>query len=188
VLSVKDTGAGIEPTFLPFVFDQFRQGEGGLSRKHGGLGLGLAVVQQLVDLHAGSVTVTSPGLNQGTTFTVRVPRETTLIVDSIQTPLILRDVNVLLVTKDEVDASALKGSLESSGARVAVATSASESVAMPKDFKADLVVTDDGESGVLTFGAPAPRTSETLPTLPKSARPGDVVRRIARLMAKSETS
>jgi two-component system, sensor histidine kinase len=188
VLSVKDTGAGIEPTFLPFVFDQFRQGEGGLSRKHGGLGLGLAVVQQLVDLHAGSVTVTSPGLNQGTTFTVRLPRETTLTVDPIQTPLILRDVNVLLVTKDEVDASALKGSLESSGARVAVATSASESVAMPKDFKADLVVTDDGESGVLTFGAPAPRTSETLPTLPKSARPGDVVRRIARLMAESETS
>jgi two-component system, sensor histidine kinase len=185
VLSVKDTGAGIEPTFLPFVFDQFRQGEGGLSRKHGGLGLGLAVVQQLVDLHGGSVAVTSPGLNQGTTFTVRLPRETTLSLDPAENPLILHDVNVLLVMKDVADPSGLKGVLESSGARVLAATSASESVSAPKGFEADLIVTEDSDAGVLRFGVPASRTREPLPALPKS---GDIVRRMARLMAKSETS
>ena len=73
VLSVQDTGAGIEAAFLPHVFDQFRQGEGGLSRKHGGLGLGLAVVKQLIELHDGTVDVGSPGAAHGTTFTVRLP-------------------------------------------------------------------------------------------------------------------
>jgi Histidine kinase-, DNA gyrase B-, and HSP90-like ATPase len=186
VLSVEDTGAGIEPTFLPFVFDQFRQGEGGLSRKHGGLGLGLAVVQQLVDLHAGSVTVASPGVSQGTTFAVRLPRETILAVDPTKAPLLLRDLRVLVVSKDGADGSGLKGILESSGARVDIATSASES-APPGGFEADLIVTEDTDNGVLTFGFPGLPTRQALPPLPRSARPGDLVRRVARVMAKTKT-
>lgn len=72
---VTDSGAGIAADFLPLVFDQFRQGGGGMSRKHGGLGLGLAVVKQLIDLHAGDVSVSSRGLDQGASFEVRLPVE-----------------------------------------------------------------------------------------------------------------
>jgi signal transduction histidine kinase len=74
-IRVHDTGAGIDAEFLPFVFEQFRQGEGGLSRKHGGLGLGLAVVRQLVELHGGTVEVRSDGRDRGTSFLVDLPCE-----------------------------------------------------------------------------------------------------------------
>ncbi|MGE3957112.1 MAG: sensor histidine kinase [Vicinamibacterales bacterium] len=75
VIRVDDSGAGIAADFLPLVFEQFRQGEAGMSRKHGGLGLGLAVVKQLVDLHDGQVSVTSAGRDRGSSFTVRIPCE-----------------------------------------------------------------------------------------------------------------
>lgn len=72
---VTDSGAGIAADFLPLVFDQFRLGEGGMSRKHGGLGLGLAVVKQLMELHDGDVSVSSRGVDQGASFEVRLPVE-----------------------------------------------------------------------------------------------------------------
>jgi signal transduction histidine kinase len=75
-LEVHDTGAGIDPAFLPHVFDQFRQGESVLSRRHGGLGLGLSVVRQLVELHGGRVEVSSQGAGSGSTFTLTLPTST----------------------------------------------------------------------------------------------------------------
>ena len=72
-LVVSDTGIGIAPTFLPHVFDRFRQADSSMTRAHGGLGLGLAVVRTLVELHHGSVTAESPGDGAGATFTVRLP-------------------------------------------------------------------------------------------------------------------
>jgi PAS domain S-box-containing protein len=72
-LSVSDTGVGIAPTFLPYVFDRFRQADSSMTRTHGGLGLGLAVVRALVELHGGSVIAESPGDGAGATFTVRLP-------------------------------------------------------------------------------------------------------------------
>ena len=72
-LTVSDTGDGISPEFLPYVFHRFRQQEGSISRKAGGLGLGLAVVRHLVELHGGSVSADSPGPGQGSTFTVDLP-------------------------------------------------------------------------------------------------------------------
>ncbi len=72
-LKVSDTGEGIPPEFLPYVFDRFRQAEGSVTRKQGGLGLGLAVVRHLVELHGGNVMAESRGIGQGTTFTLDLP-------------------------------------------------------------------------------------------------------------------
>jgi CheY-like chemotaxis protein len=70
---VSDTGAGIRADFLPFVFERFRQADAGMTRKTGGLGLGLAIVRHLVEMHGGVVEVASPGENAGATFRVRLP-------------------------------------------------------------------------------------------------------------------
>jgi PAS domain S-box-containing protein len=73
MIHVCDSGAGIAPDFLPHVFERFRQGDGSASRQHGGLGLGLAIVRHLVELHGGSVRAESPGQGKGATFTVILP-------------------------------------------------------------------------------------------------------------------
>ena len=75
-ISVRDDGAGIDPEFLPHVFDRFRQADGSVSRQHGGLGLGLAIVRHLVELHGGRVSAESPGPGQGSCFVVELPRMT----------------------------------------------------------------------------------------------------------------
>ncbi|BAY19778.1 two-component hybrid sensor and regulator [Anabaenopsis circularis NIES-21] len=72
-IQVSDTGKGIRPEFLPFVFDYFRQADGTTTRKFGGLGLGLAIVRQVVEMHGGTVKADSPGEGLGATFTVRIP-------------------------------------------------------------------------------------------------------------------
>src|SRR5262245_55326134 len=72
-ITVSDTGLGIAPDFLPFVFDRFRQGDGSSTRRQGGLGLGLAIVRHLTEMHGGSVHAQSPGPDQGATFVVRLP-------------------------------------------------------------------------------------------------------------------
>ncbi|KAB8316921.1 response regulator [Tolypothrix campylonemoides VB511288] len=73
LLQVSDTGSGISPDFLPHVFDRFRQADGSITRNQGGLGLGLAIVRYLVEMHGGTVDAQSPGVGQGATFTVRLP-------------------------------------------------------------------------------------------------------------------
>jgi CheY-like chemotaxis protein len=72
-ISVEDSGVGIKPEFLAFVFDRFRQADASTTRRHGGLGLGLSIVKHLVELHGGSVRVKSPGEGQGATFIVALP-------------------------------------------------------------------------------------------------------------------
>jgi signal transduction histidine kinase len=74
LIRVADTGIGISSDMIPRVFDRFRQAESGLTRSYGGLGIGLALVRSLVELHGGTVEAESPGLDRGSTFTVRLPR------------------------------------------------------------------------------------------------------------------
>jgi PAS domain S-box-containing protein len=76
---VRDTGCGIAPEFLPYVFERFRQGDSSSTRVHSGIGLGLTLVKHLVELHGGTVTAESPGANQGATFTVRLPLTVALV-------------------------------------------------------------------------------------------------------------
>jgi signal transduction histidine kinase len=72
-ISVQDDGAGIDGEFLPHVFERFRQADASTSRSHGGLGLGLAIVRHLIELHGGTVRADSPGLGKGSTFTIELP-------------------------------------------------------------------------------------------------------------------
>ncbi|MGE3513421.1 MAG: sensor histidine kinase, partial [Vicinamibacterales bacterium] len=72
-VQVSDNGIGIEPAFLPRVFERFSQADGTPSREHGGLGLGLAIVRHIVEMHGGDVSAFSAGRHQGSTFTVRLP-------------------------------------------------------------------------------------------------------------------
>src|SRR4029077_7425372 len=72
-IEVSDTGEGIEPAVLPYVFDRFRQGDSGTTRQHTGLGLGLAIVRHIVELHGGNVDVNSPGKGSGSTFRILLP-------------------------------------------------------------------------------------------------------------------
>ncbi|HEX7796912.1 MAG TPA: ATP-binding protein, partial [Vicinamibacterales bacterium] len=180
VLTVEDTGAGIEPAFLPYVFDQFRQGEGGLARTHGGLGLGLTVVKQLVELHGGTVTVDSRGTGQGATFIVCLPLERVLAEDRAPgDPLLLQDVNVSVVAAEGMETSMLRSILEASGATVSVAngTSTPEAGSHP-----DVTLTDAGsDSWTLNFS----QSNERSQSLAKSTSPSDIVRRIARMLKPS---
>jgi CheY-like chemotaxis protein len=81
-ITVSDSGRGISPEFLPYVFDRFRQAESTSTRTHGGLGLGLAIVRHLIELHGGTVEAASPGENQGATFTVQLPLDIGTYTDS----------------------------------------------------------------------------------------------------------
>ena len=181
VLKVIDTGTGIEPAFLPHVFDQFRQGEGGLARTPGGLGLGLTVVKQLVDLHGGTVHVNSEGSGHGATFTVRLPRETVPSDHTAGDHLLLDDTVVRLMVSNEADTTTLRGILEASGATVVVVTPQSLDDATSRP-KADAVLTDRGDDSLqLEF----PQLGTHSERLVKPSVPSNVVRRIARMLNPS---
>lgn len=137
-LSISDTGLGIKPEFIPFVFDRFRQADASTTRRHGGLGLGLSIVKSLVELHGGTVDVESPGEGKGATFIVRLPvppaaEETpvpvTLPASGIQGTPELSGLRILVVD-DEDDARTLaRRVLEERGAHVITVSSAAEAIA-----------------------------------------------------------
>lgn len=157
-LTVGDTGIGIAPEFLPFVFDSFRQSDSRSTRAHGGLGIGLSIVKHLVELHAGRITATSGGLGKGASFVVRLPISpvisTTVGVTKVPATTPARrelarpealSGTTILVVDDEPDArELLRIVLESCQARVLDAGSARDALALLERETVDLIVSDIG--------------------------------------------
>jgi PAS domain S-box-containing protein len=155
VLTVTDNGRGIEPDFLPFVFDRFKQADSSSTRQIGGLGLGLAIVRHIVELHGGHVSAMSAGSGQGAAFTIELPSRGVAAVvppslaaslppESAQPTVApsLAGIRVL-VTEDEPDARELLGAiLAGAGANIALASSAAEAFQMLHDFRPDVMVSD----------------------------------------------
>jgi PAS domain S-box-containing protein len=157
-IRVSDNGGGIAPDFLPYVFEHFRQADSSTTRSHGGLGLGLAIVRHLVELHGGTVTVESPGIGQGATFIISLPMKAVAVdyshLEEISPTLtseldknhlsILAGIRVLVVD-DEIDTRNLLSTiLGQYGAQVLAVASTQEALtALPK-FCPDILVSDIG--------------------------------------------
>jgi signal transduction histidine kinase len=158
VIRVNDSGIGIRPDFLPYVFDRFRQAEGSITRTHGGLGLGLSIVRHLIELHGGTAEVESAGEGQGATFTVRLPLRAELAEDDpldrtavtpglFSAPDLLAGVRVVVV-EDEADTRELLAvALQQCGAEVAAFGSVPEALAAFDRAVPDVLLSDIGVPG-----------------------------------------
>jgi PAS domain S-box-containing protein len=158
-ISVADTGVGIKPEFIPHLFERFRQGDASTTRKYGGLGLGLSIVKNLVELHGGIVKVESPGEGKGTTVTVRLPltvvhrpkgaadRQHPTTPSASATSFVAAELAGLtvLVVDDQSDARDLiKRVLEDCGAAVLTAGSVADALVLVEAQRPDVLVTDIG--------------------------------------------
>jgi CheY-like chemotaxis protein/two-component sensor histidine kinase len=159
-ITVADTGKGIEPEFLPYVFERFRQADGTTTRKQGGLGLGLAIVKHLVELHGGEISAESEGVGKGAVFAVRLPlRALTESVPDENGAASVLNLNLasggelsidlhglrIVVVDDERDARELLRSLLTTyGAEVTICSSAGEAFEAVRREKPDLLVSDIG--------------------------------------------
>jgi CheY-like chemotaxis protein len=165
-LAIADTGIGIRPDVLPFVFDRFWQADSSTTRTHGGLGLGLSIVRHIVELHGGTVHASSEGEGKGATFIIQLP-----IVDqadskagdiqqeaasgSAAIPRRLHG-RVILVVEDDDDARELVTEvLENAGARVVPAASSQEAMDLAANMRPDMLLADvglPGEDGYTLLG------------------------------------
>lgn len=155
-IRVSDTGQGIEPELLPKIFERFQQGDSSSTRAHGGLGLGLAIVRQLVDLHYGQVTVESEGLGHGATFIVTLPTEwdqqdNRHLASEPRSPLAgltdLTGTRVLLVEDDPDSRKITKRIVTDSGAEVREASDVQQALTQLDQFQPHVLVSDLGLPG-----------------------------------------
>ena len=159
-LTVTDSGRGMGPGLLPRVFDRFRQGESGTMRSHGGLGLGLSIARQIVELHGGTIRAASPGEGYGATFTVTLPLVASPALRPGPPPprgraeqpdrapaRQLENVDVLVVDDDAETREVLKVALGFEGARVTTAPSVADAVAAIEARWPDVLVSDIGMPG-----------------------------------------
>ncbi|AVH69930.1 hybrid sensor histidine kinase/response regulator [Nostoc sp. 'Lobaria pulmonaria (5183) cyanobiont'] len=149
IIQVSDTGKGIDPNFLPYVFEYFRQENSSTTRKFGGLGLGLAIVRHLVELHGGTVQVESEGEDRGATFTVRLPliqNQLEIKQDSSDSEPSsnLNGVKILVVDDDTDTREFITFLLEQYGANVTAVTSANEALATLAQSLPDILLSDVG--------------------------------------------
>jgi PAS domain S-box-containing protein len=158
---VSDTGQGIAPEFLPFVFERFRQADGTITRAHGGLGLGLAIVRHLVEMHGGTIYAESEGVGQGAVFTVDIPVRAVQDVErkpehlhaaieqaaAIECSPTLENVRVLIVDDEEDARSVLTAIIEKCGAQVLAVAATAEALEALDSFKPDVLMSDIGIPG-----------------------------------------
>lgn len=198
---VSDTGEGIAPDQLPYLFERFRQVDSSPTRRHAGLGIGLALVRHLVELHGGSVSVQSAGLGQGATFTVRLPVSPMLLpalrdvhAEEVagrsaedNKPVSLRDIRALVVDDDPEGRELAGLILVNAGAEVRRAASAAEALALLQEWSPDVLVADlempeeDGFTLLRRARRLVLLRGERLPALALTAygRPEDRVRALA---------
>jgi PAS domain S-box-containing protein len=197
-ITVSDTGKGISPEFLPFVFDRFRQADGSTTRQHGGLGLGLAIVRHIVELHGGTVEVKSEGEGKGTTFTVRLPLSESPLDNVEKTDghySVAKQGNLneaehvvyksemkgwrILVVDDEPDTlDLLAAVLTQNGAEVKTQTKVRNALELIKEWKPDLIISDiampeeDGYSFIKKLRALPTNEGGTIPAVALTAYVG----------------
>jgi PAS domain S-box-containing protein len=161
-LCVSDNGEGIDPAFLPHVFDRFRQADSSTTRQHGGIGLGLSIVRHLTELHGGTVEARSEGLGKGSTFVVRIPLSSVAATvpettsaraeASIAEPTAgalpdLKGVRVLVVDDEHDTRVVLTTILSRAGSQVITAASADEALSVVDSSPPDVIVSDIGMPG-----------------------------------------
>ncbi len=153
-ITIADSGQGIGADFLPYVFDRFRQADSSASRRHGGLGLGLALTRQIIELHGGAIEVESDGVDRGSRFSIHLPVSDALPLPVKQPPRpstadALTGINVLLVDDSEDGREMLEFALRSYGAKVVTAASGEAGLSTLKagTFVPDVIVSDIGMPG-----------------------------------------
>jgi two-component system CheB/CheR fusion protein len=156
VLTVEDTGQGIDAAFLPHVFDMFRQADAGLNRRHAGMGIGLALVRQLVELHQGSVEACSEGPGKGARFVIRLPlldsehpiQDANLIRPALPA---LKAMTILVVDDSEDTVEMLRFALAGSHASVITAGSGEEALRLASEKQFDVILSDISMPGMDGF-------------------------------------
>lgn len=153
-ITITDTGKGIDPDFLPYIFDYFRQADSATTRQFGGLGLGLAIVRHLVELHGGTIQAESQGEGSGASFTVRLPLlkyedggrkdETDPLLPSSFRPHPLESLRILLIDDDADTRDFVEFLLEQAGAKVTAVATAAEVLAILKRSPPDILLSDIG--------------------------------------------
>ncbi|HJP90324.1 MAG TPA: ATP-binding protein [Pyrinomonadaceae bacterium] len=152
-IKILDTGQGIAPSFLPHIFELFRQEDASFTRVQSGMGIGLAIVQQLVHLHHGSIEAASSGPGTGATFTVKLPLSVQIeaTIEHRRSELNLIDISILVIDDSEDTVEMLKRLLQMSGAAVTGATSADEGLLYARDKHFDVVLSDISMPGMDGF-------------------------------------
>ncbi|MEH2213583.1 hybrid sensor histidine kinase/response regulator [Nostoc sp.] len=190
-ITVSDTGRGISADFLPYVFDYFRQADGTTTRKFGGLGLGLAIVRHLVELHGGTVQAASLGEGQGAVFKVKLPPIAASKLNQVNTAdrdrsdLNLNGLQTLLVDDDKDSREFIAFVLEQYGAQVTEADSAHDALSNLGRAKFDLLISDigmpdmDGYTLIRQIRKQSPDRGGEIPAIALTAYAGEIDRQQA---------